>query len=126
MICERTQSWSLIDLQNAVTKLLNNPRVPIGFIYIQLPRENSPVETWPWVEWEDVSSEYEILFFRTEGGNAAPFGEMQEEDSPRSIPIRIMKAGEYFDEISIEPNNEFSPTLKYRWLQCITIYDLQV
>ena len=31
---------------------------PIGFIYVQLPNEKSPTEIWPWVTWNNVTSDY--------------------------------------------------------------------
>jgi hypothetical protein len=70
------QTWSLSHLQKLLLNTIKNP-VPIGFIYVQLPKEKSPTEIWPWMTWINVSSDYAGHFFRVEGGNAAPFGQSQ-------------------------------------------------
>lgn len=33
--------------------------------------------------WKEISSDYEGVFFRVAGGDAAPFGQVQEENAPR-------------------------------------------
>ncbi len=60
---------------------IKNP-FPIGFIYVQLPKEKSPTEIWPWMTWKDVTSDFAGLFFRAEG-EAAPFGQIQQDNAPR-------------------------------------------
>ncbi|XP_054166524.1 lymphocyte antigen 75-like [Oppia nitens] len=57
--------------------------VPIGFIYIQLPKQLEPTKLWPNVKWTDISAEYAGLFFRVEGGNSAPFGDIQNANYSR-------------------------------------------
>ena len=57
--------------------------VPIGFIYVQFPNEKSPTEIWPRMTWNDVSSAYAGVFFRVVGGEAASFGQVQEDNAPR-------------------------------------------
>jgi hypothetical protein len=52
--------------------------LPIGFIYFQLRGQPEPKELFDGV-WENISSDYAGLFFRVEGGNAAPFGENQSQ-----------------------------------------------
>lgn len=81
------QPWPLIQLQKVVMTLITEPILPIGFIYVQLPNQTAPNETWNWMEWEDVTSQYAGLFFRAEGENAAPFGEVQEADSPKLVAM---------------------------------------
>ncbi|MCL2181022.1 MAG: host specificity factor TipJ family phage tail protein [Treponema sp.] len=52
--------------------------LPIGFVYFQIKGQPAPQEIFAGV-WEDISSQYAGLFFRVEGGNAAPFGQNQEQ-----------------------------------------------
>ncbi len=63
--------------------------MPIGFIYVQLPRRSSPHSLWPLVTWEDVTYNYAGLFFRAEGGNSASFGSNQASDSPRLSQVQF-------------------------------------
>ena len=65
-----------------LNNVAKNP-VPIGFTYVQLPQEKEPSEIWLWMKWENVSKNYSGVFFRVEGGEAAPFGEMQMENTTR-------------------------------------------
>ena len=62
---------------------LGHSGIPHGFIYIQLPNQNSPNILWPQYEWKEVSTLYSGLFFRVLGGNSADFGNIQEATSPR-------------------------------------------
>ena len=57
--------------------------IPIGFIYVQLPKDKAPAELWPTLTWQEVSDDYEGVFFRVSGGDAAAFGEVQEAHAPR-------------------------------------------
>ncbi|CAK9254333.1 unnamed protein product [Sphagnum jensenii] len=90
------QGWSLArlhkeflnmkqDYELQITKLKNSTANPfcVGFIYVQLPKEKSPTEIWPWMTWNDVSSTYAGVFFRVTGEEAAPFGQVQEDNAPR-------------------------------------------
>ena len=56
---------------------------PIGFTYVQLPKDRAPGELWPSMTWTDISSEYEGVFFRVVGGGAGGFGVVQLENAPR-------------------------------------------
>lgn len=38
---------------------------------------------WPTCNWTQITSNYSGLFFRAEGGKSLPFGNTQNEDSPR-------------------------------------------
>ncbi len=40
------------------------------------------------MQWIEISSEYSGLFFRVLGENSAPFGETQNDSSPRLIEVR--------------------------------------
>jgi hypothetical protein len=86
VVCQKRQTWSLSRLQEILLDVKLNP-VPIGFIYVQLPNKKSPTEIWSWMTWKDITSSYAGLFFRAEGGNAAPFGKIQSENSPRLSQI---------------------------------------
>jgi len=67
--------------QNELIEIKQNP-VPIGFIYVQLPYEKSPSEVWPTLQWTDMSANYSGVFFRVDGGGAALFGYIQNENAP--------------------------------------------
>jgi len=69
-----------------IVKKFNNPKIylflcfknsnpeyviPIGFIYIQLPLQQTPQTIWPNYSWNDISAEYSGLFFRPLGGNSS-------------------------------------------------------
>ena len=70
-------------LQKEMQKLTKNP-VPLGFIYVQLPKEKGPQEIWSSAElkWTDISSTFDSTFFRVAGSKAAAFGAVQEDFSP--------------------------------------------
>jgi hypothetical protein len=53
--------------------------LPIGFVYFQLRGQPEPQAIFAGV-WENISSQYAGLFFRVEGGNAAPYGQDQGMD----------------------------------------------
>ena len=73
---------TLLDTQAAeVIHLKTNP-VPIGFVYVQLSGQSDPQIIWPNTKWQNISGEYAGLFFRTEGGQASAFGQIQEQQSP--------------------------------------------
>ncbi|XP_074595165.1 uncharacterized protein LOC141850435 [Brevipalpus obovatus] len=59
--------------------LISHEVIPIGFIYIQLPFQSSPVSIWHWARWEEVTSNYSGHFFRAEGSGSEPFGIAQED-----------------------------------------------
>jgi hypothetical protein len=80
------QTWSLSHLQKLLLNTIKNP-FPIGFIYVQLPKEKSPTEIWSWMIWKDVTSDYAGLFFRAEGGEAVSFGQIQQESAPRLVEV---------------------------------------
>lgn len=86
ILCEKVQQWSLSQLQNEFVNLKKN-LIPVGFIYAQLPGEKTPAEIWPWMTWQEISSNYAGIFFRVVGGNAAYFGTVQTEDSPRLVHV---------------------------------------
>lgn len=55
---------------------------------MQLPSHPSPQTLWPTLQWRHVSETYAGLFFRTEGGQAAEFGMLQEESSNHLSNVR--------------------------------------
>lgn len=131
VICEKNQKWTLDQLQTIVTNILNNP-VPVGFIYVRLPNEKSPLEIWPTMEWEDVSSDYAGLFFRAVGGNSASFGTVQEADSPRLIRMNVIERNVTIESanISVVADNEPSQPLRLYGINDDTdithLHDVQV
>ena len=62
-------------------KELENNKLPLGYIYFQLPGTLAPEKLWPTVHWSEVTFDYSGLFFRAEGGKAAKFGDIQEANS---------------------------------------------
>ena len=68
--------------------------ISIGFTYVQLPHEKKPSEIWPWMIWEDVSTNYFGVFFRVVGGEAASFGEIQLENTTRIDKVESIWTGE--------------------------------
>lgn len=77
----------LTNLEGTVTGISQNP-FPVGFIYVQLPNEQSPADIWSWMVWEDITANYAGVFFRAEGGGSEAFGGVQEENSPRLAHIQ--------------------------------------
>ncbi len=79
----REKLESLSTKMEAMGKELESLRLPLGFIYVQLPGEKEPNELWPsdfsHYQWTDVSESYDSLFFRVAGKRAAPFGSVQEQ-----------------------------------------------
>ena len=68
--------------ENELAEAKANP-VPIGFIYVQLPKEKAPTDIWSSLKWSDVSADYSGLFFRVAGGQASAFGQVQDDNAPR-------------------------------------------
>ncbi len=87
VLCERPQNWSNAKMQEVIVEMMLN-QVPLGFIYVQLPKEKSPQEIWPWMSWTDVSDQYDSTFFRVAGSKAKEFGTVQEEFSPHINEIK--------------------------------------
>lgn len=81
VVCERKQAWTIGKMQEIIENVMQNP-VPPGFIYVQLPKEKSPLEIWPRLVWTDVSANYDSTFFRVVGSKTAAFGQAQEESLP--------------------------------------------
>ncbi|KAI2804069.1 hypothetical protein BLOT_008214 [Blomia tropicalis] len=81
------QQQSTIDQQKSTINNLKNNPIPINFIYVQLSNQQKPKDIWLNVEWKDVTSEYSGLFFRAEGGDAAEFGTIQEDNAPRVTTV---------------------------------------
>ena len=68
--------------EESVTQLKKG-NIPIGFTYVQLPKDKAPSELWPSMTWTDISKEYEGVFFRVVGGGASGFGAVQPQNAPR-------------------------------------------
>ena len=72
-----------------ITIYMGTPEVwknfPIGFEYVQRRGRKTPSDMFGGGLWENVSSDYAGLFERIEGGNAAPFGGLAQNDAMREI-----------------------------------------
>jgi Lectin C-type domain len=86
VLCQKMKSISVSRLHELFLDLKKN-LIPIGFIYVQLPKEKSPTSIWSWMTWKDVTSDYAGLFFRAEGGEAATFGQVQQDNAPRLVEV---------------------------------------
>ncbi|XP_054157087.1 uncharacterized protein LOC128955441 [Oppia nitens] len=95
LLNERKQLQSIIADMDSLKKA--NP-IPIGFTYVQLPKEKAPQDIWPTFKWQEVSANYAGVFFRITGGSAAPVGQIQEESTPRLAMIEIADATGYKDK----------------------------
>ena len=82
--------------QSSLTAVENN-LVPLGFIYVQLPKEKSPAELWPKFQFTEISSTYEGVFFRVLGKGSAEFGAVQAEFAPHIDRI-------YYDTCELYPS----------------------
>ncbi len=80
---------NLAETKKELLEKLNKESIPIGFIYVQLPKDKAPTELWPSMTWHDISADYEGVFFRVVGGNAASFGQVQQEGAPRLGTVHI-------------------------------------
>ena len=113
VVCQRTPTLSLkllaetiivlkhsllqISEQLATTRIesekeitaLKKSTVPIGFTYVQMPKDKSPEVLWPGMTWTDVSDAYKGVFFRVAGGNASDFGEVQPYNAPRLETVYV-------------------------------------
>ena len=58
-----------------VKEFVDTITVPIGFIYMQLPDQETPANLFGGT-WQNISSGYSSLFFRVEGGSAAAFEQL--------------------------------------------------
>ncbi len=74
---------SLVETKKKLIENLNKESIPISFIYVQLPKDKAPSELWPSMTWQDISKDYEGVFFRVVGGDAASFGQVQQGNAPR-------------------------------------------
>ncbi len=93
VVCERKLAWSMSKMQELIESLMLNQvaPIPVGFTYVQLPKEKSPQEIWPsWMVWSDVSDQYDSNFFRVAGSKSAAFGDVQEEFSPYIDEIKFI------------------------------------
>ena len=69
--------------------------VPLGFIYTQFPNQSMPEELWPNTEWSEITSDYSGLFFRAEGGQSEPFGQIQQANQSRISEVWL--TGQHYD-----------------------------
>lgn len=111
VVCQKRQFWTLEKVTEIVMKLQETPPIPLGFVYVQLPKEKAPGEVWPLVAWKDVSKEYAGVFFRAVGGEAADFGKIQEANSNRLEAVKNLPTEEnkFGQEKVIVPGNWSAP-----------------
>ncbi len=114
VVCQRAPPTSMTLLAEAVFQLKHNSQqmltrlkeaerkvaqlakesLPIGFTYVQLPKDKPPSELWPSMTWADVSADYEGVFFRVVGGDAASFGQLQPGNAPRLGTVHVSYGGD--------------------------------
>lgn len=71
--------------------------LPVGFVYWQLPGKKAPGEMFAgtWTRISGTGKEFDGIFFRAEGINAASFGNSQSEGLPN-----ITASSDQFDDTS--------------------------
>ncbi len=98
-----------------------NLTIPLGFIYVQLPKEKSPVEIWPnWMSWNDVSDQYDSNFFRVAGSKSAVFGAVQEASSPYVDKVKstwCLGECDHVGETVLPRNGGWSETLSIAYVK---------
>ena len=98
---------SLAETKKEVAQL-KKESIPIGFIYVQLPKDKPPSELWPSMTWQDISASYENVFFRVVGSDAASFGQLQEYNAPR---LETVYTGDHANEINSSQNGNSNLTI---------------
>ena len=89
-----TTHREIADLKQSLASVKKENMIPLGFIYVQLPKEKAPSTIWSSMVWTDVTSDYAGLFFRAGGGDAAAFGSIQEDHTRNLVSV---KSGVNFD-----------------------------
>ena len=64
----------------SLEKFLFESIIPIGFVYVQFPDQESPETLWPFFKWTEITKSYKGAFFRAEGGDAKEFGKGKQEE----------------------------------------------
>ena len=83
-------------------------KVPIGFIYLQLPGKEQRDKLWPSTEWEDISERYAGLFFRVLGNGSEPFESVQNENYKKFLSFYFTSLiGLNYSDTIIKPNGIF-------------------
>lgn len=108
VVCQKMQDWTfallleeIFDLKKQYDNQINQLKqmiklkefdtsIPIDFIYVQLPNQSEPTTIWLKLKWGEITSEYANMFFRAEGTKTKPFGQLQNEDSPKLSKVDIM------------------------------------
>lgn len=92
--------WAETQFEPATAKLtqMEKQLISSGFTHVQLPKDKAPNELWPSFTWKDISSEYEGVFFRVVGGDAASFGQLQQYNAPR---LEIVYLGDSNDDLKL-------------------------
>jgi len=92
MVCQKEQIWTNAVIKKIVQQLRNNP-VPMGFVYVQLPKDASPIELYPpEITWTDVTDDYKEFFFRAGRSNDGVTSLMTDaEVRPRNMTMKVWK-----------------------------------
>jgi len=68
-------------LHNTAAGIASQQTMPVGSVYVQFSGQTDPTTLFGGT-WDNISDTYAGLFFRTEGGDAAAFGETQGGGAP--------------------------------------------
>jgi len=101
IVCQKAAKTEMSYWQQRIMDLVKS-LIPIGFIYTQLPTQPAPEELWPQFEWTEISSEFDGLFFRVVGNDTAPFGDMQNSNSPRLVGVQRQDFDGSMGNITVE------------------------
>ena len=101
MILQYDQAFNKWVLQNPATGISPQSSMPVGSVYVQFSGQTDPTTLFGGT-WDNVSSTYAGLFFRTEGGAAAAFGETQTSGAPNiSGDSRAIGGGYYNGSVNV-------------------------
>ena len=92
--------------QNIIS--LEKSSIPIGFLYTQLPKQSSPQQLWPSLQWTEVTQQYAGLFFRAEGGESLLNGQIQHDNAPH-----LFRVDGYNNKNFSTPNSIYTQIGKY-------------
>ncbi len=67
-----------------------------------------PSSIWSTITWQDISNDYDGLFFRALGGGSEAFGNTQGENTQRLTEVNTISTDNVGYTAHICPNNEWS------------------
>ena len=83
-------STIILKIENQKQQDQLNSLIPLGFLYTQFPNQTKPSELWPKTKWSEITSNYSGLFFRAEGGESGPFGQIQQANQSWISDIHLL------------------------------------